>query len=177
MIEIKKVENFIFLIRGHKVMLDSDLAALYEVPTKYLNQQVRRNSKRFPEDFMFRLTTKEVEFLRLQFATSKIGSGGRRYLPYVFTEQGVAMLSSVLKSERAVKVNIQIMRTFVRLRRMMASNAELARKIDALEKKYDGQFRVVFEAIRQLVNPPERQRRRIGFTADHRLEGKLHGAK
>jgi hypothetical protein len=171
---IKKIENSIFLIRGHKVMIDHHLAKLYEVPTKYLNQQARRNIGRFPIDFMFQLTLEETEALRLQFATSNSGRGGRRYLPYAFTEQGVAMLSSVLNSPKAIKVNIQIMRTFVRIRQMMASNAELAKKINDLEKKYDGQFEVVFEAIRQLVTPPTPKRRKIGFTADH--QNKLGGS-
>jgi hypothetical protein len=160
-----EIENLIYLIRGHKVMLDSHLAELYGVSTKYLNQQVRRNVDRFPADFMFQLSPKESEVLRLQIATSKNGSGGRRYLPLVFTEQGVAMLSSVLNSPKAIQVNIQIMRTFVKLRQLMGTHADLARKIEALEKKYDGQFQVVFEAIRQLMIPPETKRRRIGFRA------------
>jgi hypothetical protein len=147
-------------------MIDSHLAGLYGVPTKYLNQQVHRNIKRFPTDFMFPLTPEEAKILRLQIATSKNGSGGRRYLPCVFTEQGVAMLSSVLNSPKAIQVNIQIMRTFVKLHRLMETHADLAKKIEALENKYDGQFKVVFEAIRQLMIPPERKRRKIGFTAD-----------
>ena len=163
---IELIQQSIFLVRGHKVMVDAHLAYLYGVPTKYLNQQVRRNIRRFPKDFMFQLTHIEVEFLRLQIATSKKGPGGRRYLPYVFTEQGVAMLSSVLNSPRAIQVNIQIVRTFVRLRQMMASNVDLARQIEALEKKYDGQFKVVFEAIHRLMAPPESQKRRIGFVTE-----------
>ena len=163
---IVNIENSIYLIRGHKVMIDSHLAGLYGVPTKYLNQQVHRNIKRFPTDFMFPLTPEEAKILRLQIATSKNGSGGRRYLPCVFTEQGVAMLSSVLNSPKAIQVNIQIMRTFVKLHRLMETHADLAKKIEALENKYDGQFKVVFEAIRQLMIPPERKRRKIGFTAD-----------
>jgi hypothetical protein len=163
---IEKIENSIYLIRGHKVMLDSDLAVLYGIPTFYLNQQVRRNIKRFPEDFMFQLSVPEKEGLRLQNAISKKGRGGRRYLPLVFTEQGVAMLSSVLNSPKAIQVNIQIMRTFVKLRQLMGTHAGLAQKIEALEKKYDGQFQVVFEAIRQLMIPPETKRRRIGFRVD-----------
>jgi len=160
-------------------MLDSDLAELYEVPTKRLNEQVRRNLKRFPEDFMFQLTAEEAESLRSQivtlkptsqkpdslrsqFATSK-ARGGRRYLPYVFTEQGVAMLSSVLNSERAIEANIVIMRAFVRLREMMLSNDELNRKINALEQKYDENFKVVFTALRKLIAAPEKPRREIGF--------------
>ena len=147
-----KVENLIVRVRGHNVMLDKDLADLYKVETKYLSRQVTRNIDRFPKDFMFVLTEKELENLRCQFGTSRWG--GRRYLPRVFTEQGVAMLSSVLKSKRAVKVNIEIMRTFVKLREMLASNAQLSRKLNALEKKYDSQFKAVFDAIRQLMAPP-----------------------
>jgi hypothetical protein len=157
------------------VTLDSDLAELYVVPTRILNQAVRRNLNRFPEDFMFQLTKEEAqslgsqsvtsnEGLRSQIVTLEEGRGGRRYLPFVFTEQGVAMLSSVLKSERAVEVNIAIMRTFVQLRRMLLSNEELNRKIGALERKYDENFRVVFEALRRLLAAPEGPRRRIGFT-------------
>jgi hypothetical protein len=161
-----RIERSILLIRGHKVMLDSDLAELYGVTTKRLNEQVRRNLSRFPEDFMFQLTELETQLLRSQIATSKEGRGGRRYLPYAFTEQGVAMLSSVLNSERAVQVNIEIMRAFVRLRRILASHADLARKLDALEKKYDAQFRVVFDAIRELMKPPESKKRPIGFLVE-----------
>ena len=136
--------------------------------TKRLNEQVKRNLARFPEDFMFQLIESETQFLRSQIATSKTGRGGRRYLPYAFTEQGVAMLSSVLGSERAVQVNIEIMRAFVRLRRILASHADLARKLEALEKKYDAQFKVVFDAIRQLMAPSEPQpsKRRIGFVVE-----------
>ena len=137
LISTERIERSILLIRSHKVILDSDLAELYGVTTKRLNEQVKRNRARFPDDFMFQFTVSETEILRSQIATSKMGRGGRRYLPYAFTEQGVAMLSSVLNSERAIKVNIEIMRTFVRLRRMLASHSELARKLDALEKKYD----------------------------------------
>ncbi|MDP2653736.1 MAG: ORF6N domain-containing protein [Candidatus Omnitrophota bacterium] len=156
------IEQRIFVIRGHKVMLDKDLASLYGVTTKNLNKAVSRNLDRFPTDFMFRLTEKECENLRFQFGTSSWG--GRRYLPYSFTEQGVAMLSSVLKSKRAVRVNIEIMRAFVRLSRFLASNEDLARKLVQLEKKYDAQFKVVFDAIRQLMAPPPGPpKRRIGF--------------
>jgi phage regulator Rha-like protein len=176
-----QVERRIYLIRGGKLMLDHDLAALYGVPTKSLNLAVKRNVERFPNDFMFQLTQMEAEGLRFQNGaskalaaeripglrfqneTSKSRRGGRRYLPYAFTEQGVAMLSSVLRSKRAVQVNIAIMRTFVRLREMLLSNAELARKLNALEKKYDAQFKVVFDAIRELMTPPEGPRRQIGF--------------
>lgn len=163
------VKASIVLLRGHRVMLDAQLATLYGVPTKVLNQAVRRNSERFPDDFMFPLSREEAAALRSQFVTLENGPGsagrGRysKYQPHAFTEQGVAMLSSVLRSERAVKVNIEIMRAFVRLRSMLASNEELARKVAALEKKYDGQFRVVFDAIRQLMTPPEPARRPIGF--------------
>lgn len=157
-----RIEKAILLIRGQKVMLDADLAALYGVETKVLVQAVKRNLERFPEDFMFQLNHKEFAILRSQFVTSS-DWGGRRYPPYAFTEQGVAMLSSVLRSPRAIQVNIEIMRAFIRLRQMLASNAELARKLDALEKKYDAQFKEVFEAIRQLMTPPEPKRRAIGF--------------
>lgn len=158
------IERRIYVVQGQKVMLDSELAELYQVPTKAFNQAVSRNRTRFPEDFMFQLTKEEDESLRSQIVTSKSGRGGRRYRPYVFTEQGVAMLSSVLNSERAVQVNIAIMRAFVRLREMMESNKELAAKLDTLEKKYDTQFGVVFQAIRKLMQPsPVKRPRRIGF--------------
>lgn len=159
----QQVEQNILLIRGQRVILDTDLAKLYGVPTKRLNEQVQRNKKRFPSDFMFQLTPEEVAHLRSQFATSKIGSGGRRYRPYAFTEQGVAMLSSVLHSERAIQVNIAIMRAFVQLREMISSNKGLARRLNELEKKYDSQFRIVFEAIRELMAEPEPKVKRIGF--------------
>jgi len=144
-------------------MLDRDLADLYGVSTKRLNEQVRRNITRFPSDFMFQLTEDETVGLRSQIATSNGGRGGRRYLPLVFTEQGVAMLSSVLTSERAVQVNIAIMRTFIRLRRMLATHKELARKLDDLERRYDRKFKVVFVAIRELIARTEPAQRRIGF--------------
>ena len=145
-------------------MLDADLAELYGVSVKRLNEQVRRNIKRFPVDFMFQLTREEHDSLRSQIATLKGRRGEhRKYLPYVFTEQGVAMLSGILNSERAIRVNIEIMRAFVRLRQILASNAQLARKLDALEKKYDAQFKLVFDVIRQLMTPPEPNRRKIGF--------------
>ena len=175
------VAQLVFFIRGEKVMFDADLAMLYGVEVRSLNQAVARNRKRFPADFAFQLaddelaalrsqiviskspTSRASSRLRSQIVTSNTGRGGRRYLPYAFTEQGVAMLSSVLGSARAVEVNIAIMRTFVQLRRLMDSNRELARKIEALEKKYDEKFAVVFEAIKQLITPPEPPRRRIGF--------------
>jgi phage regulator Rha-like protein len=150
-------------------MLDADLAALYGVETKQLVRAIKRNISRFPPDFMFQLSKDDFENLRCHFGTSSQW-GGRRYPPYAFTEQGVAMLSSVLKSKRAIQVNIEIMRTFVRLRRILASHAELARKLDVLEKKYDAQFRVVFDAIRQLSSPPESEpetpKKRIGFLVE-----------
>ena len=130
---------------------------------KVLNRAVKRNLQRFPSDFMFQLTAEEAEILRCQIGTSSLSHGGRRYFPYVFTEQGVAMLSTVLNSERAVLVNIEIMRAFVKLRQMLTSNAELARRLDALESKYDKQFKVVFDAIRHLMSTPVRDRKEIGF--------------
>ena len=142
-------------------MLDRDLADLYRVPTKVFNQAVKRRRKRFPADFMFKLTAAEAKNLRSQIVTSSWG--GPRYRPHVFTEQGVAMLSSVLNSERAVQVNIEIMRAFVRLRQMLASNKDLARKLGELERKYDAQFKVVFDAIRELMAPPVKPRPKIGF--------------
>jgi hypothetical protein len=166
MIRVERIEQSILLVRGQKVMLDRDLADLYGVSTKALKQAVKRNISRFPEDFMFVLTTEEFRNLRSQSVTSSSSQwGGTRYPPYAFTEQGVAMLSSVLKSKRAIEVNIAIMRTFVRLREMLTSHSGLARKLAALESKYDEQFAVVFEAIRQLMAPPARTRRQIGFKA------------
>ena len=162
LIPVDRIEKAILLIHGQKVMLDADLAELYGVETRVLVQAVKRNLERFPEDFMFQLSQEEFAILRSQIVTSS-DWGGRRYRPYAFTEQGVAMLSSVLRSQRAVQVNIEIMRAFIRLRQMLASHVELARKLDALEKKYDAQFKQVFEAIRQLMAPPEPKRRPIGF--------------
>ncbi|MBM4298855.1 MAG: ORF6N domain-containing protein [Deltaproteobacteria bacterium] len=164
----ERIERSILILRGHKVLLDADLAAIYGVTTKRLNEQVRRNLSRFPADFMFQLTSQEAESLRSQFATSNRGRGGRRYAPYVCTEQGVAMLSTVLNSERAIQVNIEIMRAFVRLRQMLASNAQLARKLAELERKYDAQFKVVFDAISQLMAPPEPKKRKIGFLVEEK---------
>jgi hypothetical protein len=149
-------------------MLDADLAVLYGVSTKRLNEQVRRNRSRFPDDLMFQLTAEEGRSLRSQFATSKQGRGGRRYPPLVFTEQGIAMLSTVLNSERAIQVNIEIMRAFVRLREMIATHKDLARKLEALERRYDAQFKVVFDAIRELMAPPESKKRKIGFLVKER---------
>ena len=159
---LERIERAILVIRGHKVMLDADLAGLYGVEAKALNQAVRRNVERFPADFMLQLTAEEADHLRSQSVTSS-SWGGRRYLPYAFTEQGVAMLSSVLRSPRAVLVNIEVMRAFVRLRQMLQENADLARKLVLLEKKYDTQFRAVFDAIRELTKPPAKLKRRIGF--------------
>ena len=161
----ERIESRIVLLRGQKVMLDSELAELYGVATKVLIQAIKRNIERFPADFMFQLTVEEADLLRSQIVTLKTGRGRhRKYLPYAFTEQGVAMLSSVLRSKRAVRVNVEIMRTFVRLRQMLASNTDLARKLATLEKKYDAQFRVVFDAIRELMTPPEPKKKRpIGF--------------
>lgn len=157
------IDGKIYVVRGRKVMFDTDLAELYEVPTKSLNLAVKRNQTRFPEDFMFQLTRIENERLRFQFETSKSGRGGRRYLPHAFTEQGVAMLSSVLNSERAVQVNIQIMRAFAKIREMLQTHKELWLKIEKMEKKYDERFKVVFDALRQLLEPPVKIKRRIGF--------------
>lgn len=173
LVAARAIDRMIHQIRGERVMLDSDLGSLYGVETKALNRAVKRNLERFPADFMFQLTAEEFEPLRFQSGTSKLRSqsgtsknrGGRRYRPYAFTEQGVAMLSSVLRSEKAIKVNIEIMRTFVRLRQMAITHADLARRLDELESKYDAQFKIVFEAIRQLMEPPQRPRPRIGFGA------------
>jgi len=167
-IPTERIERSILLLRGQKVMLDSDLAALYGVETKRLLEAVKRNIERFPEDFMFQLNREEYGVLRSQFATSS-SWGGRRYAPYAFTEQGVAMLSSVLRSPQAVAVNIEIMRAFVRLRQMLSSHADLTRKVEALERKYDGQFKVVFDALRRLMQPPpQKNKRAIGFHASEK---------
>jgi ORF6N domain len=164
--ELLHVERAVLLLRGHRVLLDEALASLYGVEVKALNQAVRRNIERFPGDFMFQLTSEEARVLRSQTVTSNVGSGGRRYLPRAFTEQGVAMLSSVLRSRRAAQVNIEIMRAFVRLRQMMQDNGALSRKLAALESRYDAQFKTVFDAIRELMAPPANAKRRIGFRAD-----------
>lgn len=165
-VPIEPISKRIFLIRGHRTMLDFHLAELYEVETKTLKQAVKRNISRFPEDFMFQLTWNEVKELRSQIVTLQRKGQHIRYLPYAFTEQGVAMLSSVLKSERAIEVNITIMRAFVRLRGMLASHEELSRKLTALERNYekhDEQIKVVFSAIRELMKPPDKPRRKIGY--------------
>ena len=161
LIPIERIEKAILFIRGEKVILDSDLAELYGVETKTLNRAVKRNQSRFPPDFMFQLTV--AESLRCQFGTSNERRGGRRYLPYAFTEHGALMLANVLNSERAAQTSVHVVRAFVRLRQMLASNAGLARKLAALEKKYNAQFKVVFDTIRRLMNPPETKRREIGF--------------
>jgi hypothetical protein len=165
LVPVEVIENKIYLIRAQKVMLDRDLAALYGVETKVLKQAVKRNIRRFPEDFMFVFSAPELADWRSQFVTSKNDKMGLRHAPMAFTEQGVAMLSSVLNSERAIEVNIQIMRAFVKLRQMLATHADLAKKLEALENKYDSQFRVVFDAIRALMAEPEKPRPPIGFTA------------
>tara|TARA_R110002072_G_scaffold1901_4_gene15780 strand:+ start:1147 stop:1698 length:552 start_codon:yes stop_codon:yes gene_type:complete len=163
LIPLQSITNSILFIHGQKVILDTDLANLYEVETKILTRAVRRNIERFPEDFMFQLSKDEFDNLRFHFGTSSQW-GGRRYPPYAFTEQGVSMLSSVLRSERAVQVNIEIMRTFVKLREMLSSNKGLAGKLNKLEKKYDDQFKIVFDAIRQLMSADDNKKKRpIGF--------------
>ena len=159
---VEQIESRMFLIRGQKVMLSMHLAELYEVEPRALIQAIKRNTERFPEDFMFQLSPEEFANLKSQFVISSWG--GVRTAPYAFTEQGVSMLSSVLRSERAIQVNIEIMRAFVRLRQMLATNAELSRKLAALEKKYDVQFKAVFEAIRDLMAPDRPQEK-----APHRL--------
>ena len=169
LIPVERIEKSILLIRQRKVMLDADLADLYEVRTKNLVKAVKRNLDRFPADFMFQLTNQEVTNLRFQFGTSSYDRkwGGRRYAPYAFTEQGVAMLSSVLNSKRAVHVNIEIMRAFVNLRELISSHAHLAKKIAELEKRYDHQFKVVFDAIRKLMMSPEPKKKGpIGFVVE-----------
>ncbi|MBU4332023.1 ORF6N domain-containing protein [Patescibacteria group bacterium] len=158
----ERVTNKIIFIRGRKVMLDQDLAELYGVETKELKRAARRNTSRFPVDFMFELTLEEYQFLRSQFGTLKRGEHAK-YLPYAFTEQGVAMLSSVLNSERAIQVNIQIIRIFIKLREMLSTHKELREKIEKMEKKYDKQFRVVFEAIKRLLDKKSEPTKEIGF--------------
>jgi hypothetical protein len=174
MIPMERIERGIVVIRGHRVLLDADLAAMYGVATKSLNLAVRRNAGRFPADFMFRLTAAEWKALRFQLATSKTGRGGSRYLPYAFTEQGVAMLSSVLRSERAVAVNVEIMRAFVRLRQLLASNSELAKRLDSLERKYNREFSIVFDAIRALMTEPDdnADKPRIGYETERKTKGR-----
>jgi len=162
-VPMERITSKIYVIRDTRVLLDRDLAELYGVKTKILKQSVRRNITRFPEDFMFELTKEEFENWRSQFVTSNRDKMGLRYPPMAFTEQGVAMLSSVLNSDRAIQVNIAIMRAFTRLRQMLSTHEELKRKIEAMERKYDGQFRVVFEAIKQLIETKDKPQRKIGF--------------
>lgn len=168
---VEMIEKKIYLLRGQKVMLDSDLAALYEVETRALIQAVKRNISRFPSDFMFQLDFQDVAALRSQIVTLKKGRGEhRKYAPYAFTESGVAMLSSVLSSERAVQVNIAIMRVFVKLREMISTNKELAHKLGQLERKierHDEEIKTIFNAIRQLMTPPEKPKRKIGFRREN----------
>ena len=163
LVPIELIASKIYLIRGIKVMLDRDLAELYGVETKRLKEQVRRNIERFPQDFMFELTKDEYQALRSQIATLKRGQHSK-YAPFAFTEHGVLMLSSVLNSERAVQVNIQIMRTFTKLREMLSTHKDLKRKIESMEKKYDEQFQIVFEAIKQLLTEEDKPKKKIGFT-------------
>jgi hypothetical protein len=166
LVPLESIERRILLIRGQKVLFDADLAELYRVSTKRLNEAVKRNADRFPPDFMFQLTEKEAASLRSQFATSN-GSGGRRYLPYAFTEHGVAMLSSVLKSQRAVQMNILIIRAFVMLREMLISHKDLARNVEELErqqKEHGRQLAAVYSVVKQLIAEPRKPRKSIGFT-------------
>jgi hypothetical protein len=162
MVKQEEIFGRIYFLRGEKVILDKDLAILYGVEIRTLNQSVKRNIKRFPKDFLFQVTPKEFASLRSQFVTLKRGQH-RKYLPYAFTEQGVAMLSGLLNSERAILVNIEIMRAFVQLRRLIDTNKELAKKIEKLERKYDKQFKIVFDAIRELFREEEKPKRRIGY--------------
>lgn len=163
LISITEIERSIYLIREQRVMLDEDLAILYGVTTKRLNEQVRRNLNRFPGDFMFRLNNQEVTRLRSQIATSKMGRGGRRYRPYAFTEHGAVMLANILSSKVAVDASIQVVRAFIRLRELAITHADLARRIDRMEENYDAKFKIVFDAIRRLIAPPARKQRKIGF--------------
>ena len=166
LIEAPAIEKRILVVRGRQVMLDEDLADLYGVETRVLVQQVKRNVKRFPGDFMFQLTSAEAEVLRSQIVISNEGRGGRRYAPYVFTEQGIAMLSGVLRSDRAIAVNIEIMRTFVELRRVASSYAAIERRLEEIERElggHDEQLTEIFAALRQLISPPARPKRPVGF--------------
>jgi phage regulator Rha-like protein len=163
-VPIERIYRSILLIRGHKIILDKDLAELYGVETKALTRAVRRNNERFPEDFMFRLTMQEFENLRRHFGTSSWG--GRRYPPYAFTEQGVAMLSSVLRSKRAMAVNIAIMRTFVKLREILATNEALRRKIELMERKYGEQFKLIFNVLSEMVMADSKPKSQIGFLTE-----------
>jgi hypothetical protein len=168
--KVDNVEGAIYLIRGQRVMLDSDLAAIYGVTTKRLNEQLRRNRKRFPQDFAFQLTTEEFRNLRSQFATSK-GRGGRRYFPWVFTEHGAIMLASVLNSDIAVQASVRVVRAFVRLREMVAANAQLAAKLEELERRLDSHDEAIvdlFAALKRLLEPEPKPKREIGFHARER---------
>jgi hypothetical protein len=175
LVPIERIANKIYLIRSVKVMLDRDLAELYGVETKVLKQAVRRNIDRFPADFMFEMTNTEFEDWRSQFVTSKRDKMGLRYKPMAFTEQGVAMLSSVLRSKRAIQVNVQIMRAFTQLRKMLSTHEDLKRKIESMEKKYDQQFQIVFEAIKQLLSEEDKPKKKIGFTVKEKQ--KTYGKK
>jgi ribosomal protein S17E len=175
LIPIERSASKIYLIRDAKVMLDRDLAELYDVETKNLKRAVRRNIERFPNDFMFELSKKEMEDWRCQFGTSNGDKMGLRYKPMAFTEQGVAMLSSVLRSKRAIQVNVQIMRAFTQLRQMLSTHKDLKRKIESMEKKYDQQFQVVFEAIKQLLSEEDKPKKKIGFTVKEKQ--KKYGKK
>ena len=166
-ITVEFIENKIYLIRNKKVILDSDLAELYGVSTKRLNEQVRRNTERFPEDFMFVLTKEESDLLRSQIATLKKGRGQHsKYLPYAFTEHGAIMAATILNSPRAVEMSIFVVRAFVKLREMLISHKDLKHKIEEMEKKYDSQFKIVFNAIKELMAPPEKPARKIGFKTE-----------
>jgi hypothetical protein len=163
---VERIQSRILLVRGHKMMLDSDLAELYGVTTKRLNEQVKRNQERFPSDFMFQLTSEETKNLRSQIATPKRGSGGRRYRPYGFTEHGAIMAASVLNTHRAIEVSVYVVRAFVKLRELLRTHKELSRKLAELEKRMEGQgedIMTLFEAIRQLMEPPDKPSKRIGF--------------
>jgi cell division septum initiation protein DivIVA len=164
LVPVERIARKIYLMRSVKVMLDRDLAELYNVETSQLKRAVRRNIDRFPSDFMFELTKTELEDWRCQFGTSKSDKMGLRHKPMAFTEQGVAMLSSILRSKRAIHVNIQIMRAFTQLRKMLSTNEDLRQKIESMEKKYDEQFQIVFEAIKQLIETDEKPKKKIGFT-------------
>ena len=179
-IPVERIYKSIYVIREHKILFDKDLAELYGVETKILTRAVRRNIKRFPQDFMFRLSSAEFKELRCQFGTSKQGRGGRRYPPYAFTEQGVAMLSSVLRSKRAVEVNIAIMRTFVKLREILTTNTALRRKIESMERKYDEQFKHVFRILSEMVMADPKPKTQIGYHTEakgHKKQAKNPKAK
>jgi len=179
-VPIESIVSKIVILRGEKVLLDRDLAALYGVETGALNRAVKRNAERFPKDFMFQIIGEEAELLRCQTGISKPRRGGRRYLPYAFSEQGVAMLSSVLNSKRAIEVNIAIMRAFVQLRKTLDSHAELGRKLTDLEKRFeshDEQIQAIFEAIHQLMSPPDKEVKKIGFTIKEKQKAYSKRAK